>query len=66
MLSLTLGSKYQFTLKSGRKIMIVIHGSQPNAVSGTEFDIFVDGVPGKYASVDQALGEAFTNVALLP
>ena len=62
MLSLELGRTYRFTLLSGRVVDVVVIGSQPNFPAGTLFTISVDGVQGTFSSINDALGEPFTNV----
>ena len=63
MLHLAIGSKYRFTLLSGKTVVVIVYGQ---AASSTEWEISIDGMPGTYADINQALGEPFTQVASIP
>jgi len=63
MLHLVVGSKYRFTLVSGRTVVIVVHGQTS---AGGPWEISVDSVRGTYTDINQALGEPFTQVAAIP
>ena len=65
MLSLELGRTYRFTLLLGRAVDVVIIGSQPNSPGGTLFTISVGGVQGAFSSINDALGEPFTNLTVV-
>lgn len=54
-----LGKPYEFTLHSGRKVLIAVHGQ---AAGSDSFEISVDGVRGVYSDLNKALGEPFTSV----
>lgn len=60
MLHLAIGSKYRFTLLSGKTAVVIVYGQ---AATSHLWDISVDGVRGTYSDVNQALGEPFTQVA---
>ena len=63
MLHLVVGSKYRFTLLSGRTAVVIVHGQ---LAASTSWEISVDGVRGTYSDINQALGEPFTLVAAIP
>ena len=65
MLTLALGTKYLFTLLSGRTVIVIVHGSSAAPNSGA-LDISVDGKRGSYTDINQALGKPFTQVVLVP
>lgn len=61
MFSLELGRTYRFTLVSGKTVDLIVIGSQPSSSSGTSFTVSIDGVQGTYSSLNDAIGEPFTN-----
>lgn len=63
MLHLVIGSKYCFTLLSGKTVVVIVYGQI--AASGL-WDISVDGVRGNHSDINQAIGEPFTQVAAIP
>jgi hypothetical protein len=63
MLHLVIGSKYRFTLLSGRTVVVIVHGQ---VASSASWEISVDGVRGTFSDINQALGEPFTQVAAIP
>ena len=58
MMSLLLGSKYHFTLASGKIVEVVIYG---NGQDGA-LDISIDDVRGVYPSLNEALKEPYIRV----
>lgn len=62
MLNLVLGSRYRFTLVSGRSVVVIVHGQ---SAGGMNWEISVDGVRGTYADINQAIGERFIQVSAL-
>lgn len=66
MFSLTLGVKYKFALSSGKIVTIIVHGSKAHPVKGVEWDISVDGEQGSYSDLNQALGDSFTQITVVP
>jgi hypothetical protein len=54
-----LNQEYEYTLETGYKRSIVVHGP-PKSISG--FEITVDGVKGDYPDVKSAIGGAYQSV----
>jgi hypothetical protein len=64
--SISVGSKYQYTLSSGRTVTVIIHGSSADPIHGTVWDITVNDIRGTYADVNQAIGESYIARKQLP
>jgi len=62
-LHLAIGSKYRFTLLSGRIIVVIVYGQ---LAGSTTWDISIDGTRGAHNDLNQALGEPWTQVASIP
>jgi hypothetical protein len=63
MLHLVIGSRYRFTLLSGKTVVVIVHGQ---VASSASWELSVDGVRGIFTDTNQALGEPFTHVAAIP
>lgn len=66
MINLQIGSTYEFTLKSGKKTLIIVHGSSLQDSGITRWEISVDGTKGDFATLNAALGEGFIQIKLIP
>lgn len=51
-----LGKEYEYTLKTGEKRSVIVHGPAKE-ISG--FEISVDGVKGEYPDIKSAIGGAY-------
>lgn len=66
MINLQIGSTYEFTLQSGKKILIIVHGSSLQDTGINGWEISVNGTKGDFANLNAALGEGFSQIRLVP
>lgn len=66
MVHLQLGSTYEFTLASGRKILLVVLGSKQQPMGKIGWEIEINGTKEIYPGINEALGESFTQIRLIP
>ena len=66
MVHLQIGSLYEFTLASGRQVLIIVHGSQQQPSGQIGWEISVNGVKAIHKGINEALGENFAAIKLIP